>query len=62
MDFYEFMESCKEDGLTPDTAIDEWYRYQAERHAMFMEAYESDTAVNYGWAQQDTIDMYRSER
>jgi hypothetical protein len=32
-----------------------------EEHKRFLEEYESDPLVTYGWYQQDVIDMYRGE-
>lgn len=34
----------------------------AEAEAQWMDEYESRLDVNYGWYQQDIIDMYRRER
>ena len=62
MDFYDFVEQCREDGLDGDECLREWSRVQAERSAAFMEAYESDPEVQYGWHQSDLIEMYRRER
>ena len=62
MDFYEFMEQCKEEGLMPEEAIREWHRAEADRAEAWMEAYDDDPEVQYGWHQQDVIDMYRRER
>lgn len=61
-DFYAFMEDCKEDGLSADEAINEWYRAVAEHKQAFMDEYENDPYVHEGWHQQDVIDMYRRER
>ena len=62
MDFYDFVEQCREDGLDGDECLREWSRIQADRSAAFMEAYESDPVVQAGWCQSDLIDMYRRER
>ena len=37
-------------------------RIAAEEHERFLEEYENDPEVNYGWYQQDIIDMCRRER
>ena len=62
MDFYEFIEQCKEDGLSPDEAIREWHKAEAEKRNRFYEEYYNDPVVCAGWSQQDTIDLYRRER
>lgn len=62
MDFYEFVDQCREDGMSSDEALNEWNRACSERAEAFREAYESDPEVQYGWYQQDVIDMYRRER
>lgn len=62
MDFYDFVEQCREDGLDGEECLREWSRVQAERSAAFMEAYENDPEVQAGWCQDDLISMYRRER
>lgn len=62
MNFYDFMESCRADNLTPEEAIDEWERTVAKRHTMRIEEYNNDCCVQYGWYQQDMIDLRRRER
>jgi len=62
MDFYEFVDACKEEGLTAEQALNEWNRAQAEAEADFFEDYYNDPVVQYGWYQQDLIDMHRRER
>lgn len=62
MNIYEFVELCKEDGLTASEAQDEWERYLAEKREQFLERYYNDPLVQEGWRQQDLIDMYRRER
>ena len=37
-------------------------RIAAEEYEQFLEAYENNPEVQYGWHQQDIIDMYRRER
>ena len=40
----------------------EWDIEAAEAEAQFIEDYENDPEVQYGWYQQDLIDMRRRER
>lgn len=61
-DMIDFLEEMKEEGYTLDEALDEWERGQAERHRQFMEDYENDAFVQYGWYQQDMIDLRKMER
>ena len=62
MDFYEFYQDCISRGLTSEEAEDEYYEMIAERKQRRKEEYENDPIVQYGWYQQDIIDMYRRER
>ena len=62
LDFYDFIDQCREDGLDPDDALREWDLAQAERHERFMEDYYNDDAVCAGWSQQDAIDARWRER
>ena len=62
IDFYEFVEQCKEEGLTSYEAQTEYEIACEEEHERFLEEYENDPIVQAGWAQQDVIDMYRRER
>ena len=62
MDFYEFVEECKANGLTADEAMNEWSIALEEKRNSFFESYYSDPYVVCGAIQQDTIDMYRRER
>lgn len=62
MDIYVFVEQCREEGLTSAEAMNEWNRACSDRAEAFREAYESDPEVQYGWYQQDMIDMRRRER
>ena len=52
---------CQYCGL-PLTENCECERLAAEEHERFIEDYENDPMVQYGWHQQDIIDMYRRER
>ena len=49
MDFYDFMETCKEEGLDADEAIDEWYEHVAQRRRQVIEDYENDPCTWEGW-------------
>lgn len=62
MNLYEFIENCKEEGLSAEEAEIEYHKAKAMEHARFIEKYENDPVVNAGLAQQDLIDMYRRER
>ena len=62
INIYDFIDQCREDGLTASEAADEYDRYVAECAEARMEAYENDPTVQYGWHQQDMIDMRRYER
>lgn len=62
MNIYEFVELCKEDGLTASEAQDEWERYLAEKQEQFLERYYNDPLIQDGWRQQDLIEMYRREK
>lgn len=61
-DIYEFIERCKEDGLSSREAESQWAEFLEEKHNAFMENYYSDPYVVEGLAQQDLIDTYRFER
>ena len=61
MDFYDFIDSCREEGLTGEEALQEWENAVAERHQQFIEDYYDDPEVQYGWHQQDLIDQRRME-
>lgn len=62
MDLYEFVEMCKEEGLSASEALDNWNDYCEERERNFLEGYYNDPEVCYGWSQQDAIDLRRYER
>lgn len=62
LDFYAFIDACREDGLTGEEALDEWYRAVDERHQRFIEDYENSPETQYGWHQQDMIDIRWMER
>ena len=62
IDIYEFIEQCKEEGMTSQQAMQELTRYMNESRNRFVEDYYNDPLVQEGWHQQDIIDMYRMER
>ena len=62
IDIYEFIEQCKEEGMTSRQAMQELTRYMNESRNRFVEDYYNDPLVQEGWHQQDIIDMYRMER
>ena len=62
MDFYEFVEECKANGLTAKEAENEYARSCEETAQAFEDNYWSNPEVAVGWAQQDLIDSYRRER
>ncbi len=62
MDIYDFIEECKDQGLSASEALIAFYAEQEERERAFMEAYENDPIVQEGWRQQDMIDLRRFER
>ena len=62
MNLYDFIESCKEDGLTADEALHEWNKAQAEAEVYFFEEYYNSPDTLHGWYQQDVIDLQRMER
>ena len=62
IDIYEFVEQCKEQEMSAYEAQLEYGRLVAEAHEQFIEDYENDPGVQYGWYQQDIIDSYRMER
>lgn len=62
MDIYGFIETCKEQGLSSAEALNELDRALAEEYERRMEDYYNDPEVQYGWYQQDMIDLRRRER
>ena len=42
--------------------LEEYEREAAEAEAQFIEDYENDPEIQYGWRQQDLIDLRRRER
>ena len=62
INIYDFVEQCKDAGLSPEEADREYALACEEDHERFLEDYYSDPVVCDGWVQQDTIDMYRRER
>lgn len=62
MDFYDFMEECKAQGLSASEAINEWEIACEENNARLVEEYENDPMTWEGWHQQDMIDLRYRER
>lgn len=62
LDFYSFIDQCREDGLTGDEALDEWERAVSERQRQRIEDYENSPETQYGWYMQDMIDLHWMER
>lgn len=62
IDIYDFIETCKENGLSTDEARLEYDRAVEEERQQKLEDYFNDSLVHEGWHQQDIIDMYRRER
>ncbi len=62
LNFYDFIDSCREDGLDADEALNEWERAKAEERERFYEDYYNSPEVQYGWHQQDMIDLRMRER
>lgn len=62
IDIYEFIEQCKEEGMTRQQAMLSLGRYMNECRNSVIEDYYNDPIVQDGWHQQDIIDMYRMER
>ena len=60
--FRDFLDEMEEDGYSLEDALDEWDRIQNEKSRRFIEAYEDDPTVQYGWYQQDMIDLRYIER
>ena len=61
-DIYEFIEQCKENGLSAREAENEYFRALDEKRERALTDYYDDPVVQAGWMQQDTIDLYRRER
>ncbi len=62
IDFYDFIETCKENGLSSDEAQTEYCRAIEEEKERVLEDYYNNPIHEEGWRQQDIIDMYRRER
>lgn len=62
MNLYDFVDECREQGMSTEEALDEWERARNEREQAFFEDYYSRPDVCAGWAQQDLIDMRMRER
>lgn len=59
---YDFVDECREQGMTAEEAEREYLRAVEEEGERRIEEYENSPETWAGWAQQDTIDMYRRER
>lgn len=62
LNLYDFVEECKEQGMTASEAETEWYRACEEHEAQLIEEYENDPMTWEGWHQQDMIDLRYRER
>lgn len=62
IDIYDFIETCKENGLSTYEAQLEYSKAVEEENERRIEEYYNDPLVQEGWHQQDIIDMYRRER
>ena len=62
IDIYEFMERCREEGMSGEDALAELARAEQEAREHFYDEYYNSPDVCAGWAQQDLIDSYRRER
>lgn len=62
IDVYEYMKQCQEDGMESREALNEFLQDLEQDREDFIEEYENDGAVQYGWHQQDMIDLRRMER
>lgn len=59
---YDFVDECRSQGMTAEEAESEYWRAVEEERERRIEEYENSPETWAGWAQQDTIDMYRRER
>lgn len=59
---YDFVDECREQGMTAEEAETEYFRVVEEERERRIEEYENSPETWAGWAQQDVIDMYRRER
>lgn len=62
MTITELVDFYREEGLDDREINKQIPRDLAEQEVEFIEAYENDPRVQYGWAQQDLIESYRFER
>ena len=62
IDIYEFVENCKAKGMNTTEASREYEKAWAEDGEVFLDSYYNDPEVQYGWYQQDMIDLRRRER
>ena len=62
IDFYDFVDDCRQQGLTDREALAAFYRAQNEAAQDRREIYYDSPETCAGWHQGDIIDMYRRER
>ena len=62
MDFVAMVDHLRSKGFSDSEINNQISMAMAEAEEAFMESYEDDPVVQYGWHQQDIIDMYRRER
>lgn len=62
MNIYDFIDECRDAGMTAREAEREYCRAIAEEAHEWEESYYDDPWVIAGAVQQDIIDMYRRER
>lgn len=60
--YSELIEDMTERGYSESEINNEISRAEAYAEEQFYEDYYDDPVVQYGWHQQDIIDMYRRER
>lgn len=62
INLFDFVEECKAQGMSANEAYSEFCKAVSEEAQEVVSEYENSPETHYGWAQQDTIDMYRRER
>lgn len=62
MDYCQMVDEMRAQGYSDNEINNEIGRARAEAESEFYENYYNDHDVQYGWHQQDIIDMYRRER
>lgn len=60
--YSELIEDMTAQGYSDQEINLEIDKAEARAQEQFIEDYENDPMVQYGWHQQDIIDMYRRER